>query len=154
MFSKNKIYKSIENYSDNIKKLKEEIKNADAIVIGAGAGLSTAAGYTYNGDRFDKYFSDFKEKYGIQDMYSGGFYPYPNMETFWGFWARNIYVNRYDQPESEVYKNLLKLVYDKDYFVITTNVDHQFQLAGFDKKDCSICKVIMDFGNAVGHAIK
>ena len=90
MFSKNKIYKSIENYSDNIKKLKEEIKNADAIVIGAGAGLSTAAGYTYNGDRFDKYFSDFKEKYGIQDMYSGGFYPYPNMETFWGFWARNI----------------------------------------------------------------
>lgn len=134
MFSKNKIYKSIENYSDNIKKLKEEIKNADAIVIGAGAGLSTAAGYTYNGDRFDKYFSDFKEKYGIQDMYSGGFYPYPNMETFWGFWARNIYVNRYDQPESEVYKNLLKLVYDKDYFVITTNVDHQFQLAGFDKK--------------------
>ena len=115
MFSKNKIYKSIENYSDNIKKLKEEIKNADAIVIGAGAGLSTAAGYTYNGDRFDKYFSDFKEKYGIQDMYSGGFYPYPNMETFWGFWARNIYVNRYDQPESEVYK----AIRDNDIYTIS-----------------------------------
>lgn len=154
MFSKNKIYKSIENYSDNIKKLKEEIKMQMLLSLVLEQDFQRQRGYTYNGDCFDKYFSDFKEKYGIQDMYSGGFYPYPNMETFWGFWARNIYVNRYDQPESEVYKNLLKLVYDKDYFVITTNVDHQFQLAGFDKKDCSICKVIMDFGNAVGHAIK
>ncbi len=134
MFSRNKIYRSTENYSDKINRLKEEIKKADAIVIGAGAGLSAAAGYTYSGERFDKYFADFKKKYGIQDMYSGGFYPYPSMEVLWGFWARNIYVNRYDQPQNEVYQNLLSLVEDKDYFVITTNVDHQFQLAGFDKK--------------------
>ena len=133
MFSRNRIYKSTENYSDNIKRLKEEIKNADAIVIGAGAGLSTAAGYTYSGERFDRYFSDFKEKYGIKDMYSGGFYPFPNMETYWAWWARHIYVKRYDQPENEVYKNLLSPVQNKEYFVITTNVDHQFQLSGFDK---------------------
>ncbi len=120
--------------ADNTKKLRKEIETADAIVIGAGAGLSAAAGYTYSGERFDRYFSDFRDKYGIKDMYSGGFYPFPNMETYWAWWARHIYVNRYDQPGNEVYKNLLSLVRDKDYFVITTNVDHQFQLSGFDKK--------------------
>jgi len=124
----------IENTAENIEKLRKEIETADAIVIGAGAGLSTSAGYTYSGERFYRYFSDFKEKYGISDMYSGGFYPFPDMETYWGWWARQIYVNRYDQPENEVYKNLLGLVQDKNYFVITTNVDHQFQLSGFDKK--------------------
>ncbi len=124
----------IENTAENIEKLRKEIETADAIVIGAGAGLSTAAGYTYSGERFDRYFTDFKDKFGIQDMYSGGFYPFPDMETYWGWWARHIYVNRYDQPENEVYKDLLGLVQDKNYFVITTNVDHQFQLSGFDKK--------------------
>ncbi len=119
---------------EKIAKLREEIETADAIVIGAGAGLSTAAGYTYSGERFDRYFSDFKETYRIRDMYSGGFYPFPNLETYWAWWARHIYINRYDQPKNAVYGNLLELVKDKDYFVITTNVDHQFQIHGFDKK--------------------
>ena len=117
-----------------IQKLKTEIKAADAVVIGAGAGLSTSAGFIYNGERFHKYFSDFAERFGIQDMYSGGFYPYPDAETRWAFWARNIYVNRYMDPPKPVYQDLYSLVKGKDYFVITTNVDHCFQKAGFDKK--------------------
>ena len=114
--------------------LRNEIQNAEAIVIGAGAGLSTSAGLTYNGERFAKYFFDFVEKYGIKDMYSGGFYPFPNDETKWAWWARHIYFNRYIEPPIPVYQRLLTLVEDKNYFVITTNVDHQFQRAGFDKK--------------------
>ncbi len=117
-----------------IQKLKTEIDEADAIVIGAGAGLSTSAGFIYNGERFHKYFSDFAVRFGIQDMYSGGFYPYPDAETRWAFWARNIYVNRYMDPPKSVYQDLFSLVKGKDYFVITTNVDHCFQKAGFDKK--------------------
>ena len=115
-------------------RLKNEIGTADAIVIGAGAGLSTAAGFRYDGERFDKWFSDFSRAYGIRDMYSGGFYPYPSKEISWAFFARNIYVNRYLDPPKPVYEELYALVKDKDYFVITTNVDHQFQRAGFDKK--------------------
>ena len=103
-------------------------------MIGAGAGLSTAAGLTYSGKRFEKYFGDFAVRFGIQDMYSGGFYPFPDAETRWAWWARHIYYNRYIDPPKDVYKKLLALVQDKDYFVITTNVDHQFQRAGFDKK--------------------
>ena len=118
---------------ENIKRLHEEIKNADAIVIGAGAGLSTSAGLTYSGERFEKYFSDFAKEYGIRDMYSGGFYPFPDAETRWAWWSRHIYLNRYMKAEKPVYDNLYKLVQDKDYFVITTNVDHQFQKGGFDK---------------------
>ena len=117
-----------------IQKLKTEIDAADAVVIGAGAGLSTSAGFIYNGERFHRYFSDYTERFGIQDMYSGGFYPYPDAETRWAFWARNIYVNRYMDPPKPVYQDLYELVKDKDYFVITTNVDHCFQKAGFDKK--------------------
>ena len=119
---------------DNLKRLKKEIKAADAIVIGAGAGLSTAAGLTYSGERFEKYFFDFAGTYGIRDIYSGGFYQFPDAETRWAWWARHIYFNRYIDPPKPVYRNLLELVRDKDYFVITTNVDHQFQRAGFDKK--------------------
>ena len=115
-------------------RLKHEIETADAVLIGAGAGLSTAAGLTYSGERFDRYFFDFAAKYGIRDIYSGGFYPFPDDETRWAWWARHIYYNRYIDPPKPVYKNLLSLVKDKDYFVITTNVDHQFQRAGFDKK--------------------
>ncbi len=126
--------KSTENYLDNINRLKEAIKTADAVVIGAGAGLSTSAGLTYSGDRFEKNFADFHKKYGIADMYSGGFYPYGSLEEYWAWWSRHIYVNRYDVPAGKPYTKLLELVKDKDYFVITTNVDHQFQLAGFDKK--------------------
>ena len=119
---------------ENIKRLRKEIENADAIVIGAGAGLSTAAGFTYGGERFDWYFFDFKERLGLMDMYSGGFYPFPDNETRWAFWARNIYVNRYMAPPKPVYDDLLALVKERNYFVITTNVDHCFQRAGFDKK--------------------
>ena len=123
-----------QNYSEEIRKLGEEIRSADAIVIGAGAGLSTSAGLTYSGERFEKYFGDFAEKFGIRDMYSGGFYPFPDEETHWAWWSRHIYVNRYVSAPSQVYNKLLELVKDKDYFVITTNVDHQFQKAGFDKE--------------------
>ena len=119
---------------EQIKRLKKEIESADTIVIGAGAGLSTAAGLTYSGERFEKYFGDFAARFGIQDMYSGGFYPFPDEETRWAWWARHIYYNRYIDPPKDVYGKLLALVQDKDYFVITTNVDHQFQRAGFDKK--------------------
>ena len=134
MFSRIQTTKSTENFSDNMVKLKEKFHMADAVVIGAGAGLSTAAGFTYNRERFEKYFSDFRKKYGIEDMYSGGFYPYQTPEEHWAYWSRYIFVNRYQDTPKPVYENLLKLVADKDYFVITTNVDHCFQNAGFDKK--------------------
>lgn len=134
MFSKIWITKSTESYSDSIKKLKQEIEKADAVLIGAGAGLSTSAGYTYDGERFQKHFADFRRKYGIADMYSGGFYPYETLEEYWAWWSRHIYYNRYDQPKNEVYQTLRKLVQDKDYFVLTTNVDHLFQTNDFDKK--------------------
>lgn len=134
MFSRIQTMKSTENISDNIEKLKEKIRTADAVVIGAGAGLSTAAGFTYSGERFEKYFSDFRKNYGFEDMYSGGFYPYQTPEEHWAYWSRYIFVNRYQDAPKPVYENLLKLIADKDYFVITTNVDHCFQKAGFDKK--------------------
>ena len=134
MFSRIQTTKSTENISDNIEKLKEKIRTADAVVIGAGAGLSTSAGFTYSGERFEKYFSDFRKKYGFEDMYLGGFYPYQTPEEYWAYWSRYIFVNRYQNAPKPVYENLLKLVADKDYFVITTNVDHCFQKAGFDKK--------------------
>ena len=128
-----KILTSTKDYSFEINRLKNEIKTADAIVIGAGAGLSTAAGFTYNGERFGKYFSDFIEKYNFRDMYSGGFYPFASLEEHWAYWSRYIYINRYMDVDNGVYKRLFELVKDKDYFVLTTNVDHQFQKAGFDK---------------------
>ena len=134
MFSKTSITKSTEAYSDGVKRLKEALDRADAVVIGAGAGLSTAAGFTYTGDRFEKYFSDFAVKYGFRDMYSGGFYPYKTPEEFWAYWSRYIFINRYLDPPRPIYDGLLALVKDRDYFVITTNVDHCFQKAGFDKK--------------------
>lgn len=134
MFSKIKTTKSTENFSDNIKRLQNALDSADAIVIGAGAGLSAAAGFDYGGERFYKYFSDFEEKYGIHDMYSGGFYPYESGEEYWAWWSRQIFVNRYDCPVGKVYEDLLSLIKGKDYFVLTTNVDHQFQRTGFDKK--------------------
>ena len=134
MFSKIWTKKSTKDYSEQIKQLKEAIDSADAILIGAGSGLSTSAGFTYSGERFQQYFSDFIEKYHIPDMYSGGFYPYDTLEEYLAWWSRHIYYNRYIAPPKPVYKNLLKLVKKKDYFVLTTNVDHCFQNAGFDKK--------------------
>lgn len=113
--------------------IREKMQQADAVVIGAGAGLSTAAGFTYSGERFEKYFADFGEKYGFSDMYSGGFYDYDTLEEYWAYWSRYIYVNRYMDPPTDLYKQLFQLVENKDYFVLTTNVDHCFQKAGFDK---------------------
>ena len=126
--------KSTGNCLDNIEKLKNALKEADAVVIGAGAGLSTSAGFTYSGERFEKYFFDFAEKYHFRDMYSGGFYRYPSEEEYWSYWSRYIWINRYMKAPLPVYEELLRLVKEKDYFVITTNVDHCFQKAGFDKK--------------------
>ena len=119
---------------ENVSILKEQLDAADAIVIGAGAGLSTAAGYQYEGERFDRYFSDFEEKYHFHNMYYGGFYPYSSMEEYWGFWCRYIWINRYAPIPSGLYERLFSLIKDKDYFVLTTNVDHCFQRSGFDKK--------------------
>ena len=118
---------------DRVAQLGAALEVADAIVIGSGAGLSTAAGFTYSGERFERYFFDFGRTYGITDMYSGGFYPFPDDETRWAWWARHIYYNRYIPAPKPVYQQLLSLVENKDYFSVTTNVDHQFQAAGFDK---------------------
>ncbi len=119
---------------EKIRKMKKALEEAEAVVIGAGAGLSTSAGFAYTGERFQAYFSDFEEKYGFHDMYSGGFYPYKTLEEYWAYWSRYIYLNRYMDPPRSVYEELLKLVKDKDYFVLTTNVDHCFQKAGFEKE--------------------
>ena len=133
MYSRSGTTTSTKSCSEQIEKLKYEIKTADAIVIGAGAGLSASAGFTYTGERFEKFFGDFIEKYGLSDMYSGGFYPFETLEEHWAWWSRHIMVNRYEKAPKPVYEELFELVKDKDYFVLTTNVDHQFQLAGFDK---------------------
>lgn len=134
MCSRKSIAKSTGTYSDNVKRLKQAFANADAIVIGAGAGLSTSAGFVYNGERFEKYFSDFASKYRFTDMYSGGFYLYSTQEEFWAYWSRHIWVNRYMDAPKPIYDELLDLIRDTDYFVITTNVDHCFQKSGFNKK--------------------
>ena len=115
------------------RRIKEELASADAVIIGAGAGLSTSAGFTYSGERFEHYFFDFSKAYGITDMYSGGFCDFPTPEIYWAWWSRNIYVNRYMDPPKPVYSDLFKLVEGKNYFVLTTNVDHMFQKTGFDK---------------------
>ena len=134
MFLKNRTKGYIGNCSVQIERLKQALETADAVLIGAGAGLSTSAGLTYSGERFERYFSDFHQKYRITDMYSGGFYPYDTLEEYWAWWSRHIFYNRYVDAPLPVYQELLALVKDKDYFVLTTNVDHQFQRAGFDKK--------------------
>ena len=121
-------------FETEIKKLQEAIHTADAILIGAGAGLSAAAGLTYSGERFHRLFGDFEKKYGITDIYTGGFFPFPTEEERWAWWSRHIWYNRYTDAPKPVYQQLLSIVKDKDYFVLTTNVDHQFQRAGFDKE--------------------
>ena len=123
-----------QTFKRRVERLADALLQADAVVIGAGSGLSASAGFTYGGERFFKYFGDFAEKYGIRDMYSGGFYPYKTLEEYWAWWSRHIYYNRYVEPPVPVYQRLLGLVKEKDYFVITTNVDHCFQKAGFDKE--------------------
>ena len=144
MFSKTMISGSTGSFSEQIERLSRAIQEADAIVVGAGAGLSTAAGLTYTGERFQRLFADFIAKYHLPDMYSAGFYPYGSPEEFWAYWSRHIYYNRYDAPVGKPYRDLLELLNGKDYFVITTNVDHQFQLAGFDK--CRLFYTQGDYG--------
>ena len=134
MSSRIRICRSTESYSVQIDRLAKALHDAEAVVIGAGAGLSTSAGFVYTGERFQKHFADFAKKYGYQDMYAGGFYPYNTPEEHWAYWSRYIYVNRYMDAPKPVYQQLLELVNDKNYFVITTNVDHCFQKAGFDKQ--------------------
>ncbi|MDE6408552.1 MAG: hypothetical protein K2K48_05955 [Anaeroplasmataceae bacterium] len=124
----------IKDYSAELEKLKKSIEEAEAILIGAGAGLSTSAGFTYSGKRFEENFKDFIDKYHFTDMYSGGFYPFPSLEELWAYWSRYIYINRYQDPLYPVYEDLYQLIKDKNYFVITTNVDHCFQKAGFSKE--------------------
>ena len=134
MFSRIWTKPSTKSCSEPMEQLKAALQDCDAVVIGAGSGLSTAAGFIYTGERFETYFSDFARKYGFRDMYSGGFYPFDTLEEYWAYWSRYIYINRYQDAPKPVYENLFKLVQDKDYFAITTNVDHCFQKAGFDKK--------------------
>lgn len=122
------------NTINGIDKLRSALAQADTVIIGAGAGLSTSAGFVYTGERFQENFHGFAEKYHFNDMYSGGFYPYDTLEEHWAYWSRYIWINRYTQAPKPVYDQLFDLVKDKDYFVLTTSVDHQFQKAGFDKK--------------------
>lgn len=125
----------MKTFSDNIPKhFQKLLEEADAIVVGAGAGLSTAVGFTYSGARFERYFHDFRERFGIEDMYAGGFFPFPDAETFWGWWCRHIWINRYAPLPGDLYARLLQALAGRDFFVLTTNVDHAFQRAGFPKE--------------------
>lgn len=119
---------------EKTEQLKRQWEQAETVVIGAGAGLSTAAGFTYDGERFQRYFGDFAGKYHFGNMYAGGFYPYDIWLEYWAYWSRYIYVNRYMDPPKPVYQKLYEMVKDRDYFVLTTNVDHCFQKAGFAKE--------------------
>ena len=134
MFSRTATMKSTNVCWDQIEKASGKIRCADAVLIGAGAGLSASAGFTYSGRRFKENFPDFIEKYGFTDMYTAGFYPYETLEEYWAYWSRYILINRYQNPPRSVYQDLRDLVREKDYFVLTTNVDHCFQKAGFDKQ--------------------
>ena len=154
MFSRILTKKSTETYSERISRLRQTLDEADAVVIGAGAGLSTSAGLTYSGERFQKNFGDFIQKYGIQDMYSGGFYPFETLEEHWAWWSRHIMVNRYEKAPKPVYEKLFELVKNKDYFVLTTNVDLSFSLPGLIKRGCFIRKVTMACGSAASHVVK
>jgi len=125
---------STNGYSEQVNRLRRAIEVADAVIIGAGAGMSASAGLTYLGERFYRNFADFISKYHFADMYSAAFYPFNSLEDYWAYMSRHIHVNRYAQPVGKPYHKLLETMKGKDYFVITTNVDHQFQKAGFDKK--------------------
>lgn len=140
--------------STPVDRLQQALSDADAVVIGAGAGLSTAAGFAYSGERFARYFSDFEKKYGFHDMYSGGFCPYDSPEARWAYWSRYIWINRYQNAPKPVYDDLRKQIQGKDYFVLTTNVDHCFQKAGFDKNAFSIRRGITACSSAASRAVR
>lgn len=134
MCSKTAMPRYINVCSDDVSGLKRALNEADAVLVGAGAGLSAAAGLTYSGERFRRLFPDFIKAYGITDMYSGGFYPFATPEERWAWWSRHVWHNRYEPGSLPLYAKLLELVKDKNYFVLTSNVDHQFRLAGFAKE--------------------
>ena len=134
-------------FVQRLDKAKEVIDNADYIIIGAGAGLSTAAGIDYGFDRFSKYFQDFIDKYHFEDLYTSGFYPFETQEEKWAYWARHIQVNRYDVGKTVLYQKLLNLVKDKDYFVLTTNVEHQFWINEFEDERKTDINILMDSTN-------
>ena len=134
MFFRMETSKSTRDCSAQLRELRRRIDAADAILIGAGAGLSASAGFVYDGERFDRSFADFRDKYHFEDMYTGGFYPYAAPEEYWAYWSRYIWINRYLDAPEPVYQDLLALVEGRDYFVLTTNVDHCFQRAGFEKE--------------------
>lgn len=121
------------SYAHELARLRSALDEASAIVAGAGAGLSTAAGLAYSGARFERLFGDFIDRYGLRDMYSAGFYPFPTLEEQWAYWSRHIWYNRYQPAPKDTYAVLRDLLRERNYFVITTNVDHQFQSAGFSK---------------------
>ena len=154
MFSTRATTKSTGTYSDNIQRLREALAGADAVVIGAGAGLSTSAGFVYSGERFEKHFADFGKKFGFSDMYSGGFYPYETPEELWAFWSRNIWVNRYMDMSKPVYEKLLDVVRGKDYFVLTTNVDHCFRKRALTSSAFFTHRGITAFGSAASPVMK
>lgn len=132
------------DFDSEINKLKEVFQNADAIIVGAGAGLSSSAGYDFGGERLQKYFVDFVEKYGMKDMYTGCFADFETNEERWAYWSRWAWINRYEPIPKDTHKKLLKLLEGKDYFVLTTNIDHTFQRTGFSKEH--LCYTQGDFG--------
>lgn len=141
-------------FEKKMERFRTALQEKNTILIGAGAGLSTSAGFTYSGERFRKYFADFEQKYGFHDMYSGGFYPYDTLEEYWAYWSRYIYINRYQDAPKPVYQKLLSLMKNKSYFVITTNVDHCFQKAGFDKTVCFTRREITACFSALSRAAR
>ena len=126
------------SYEEQIEQAADMVKEADAVLIGAGAGLSTAAGLNYGGKRFKNNFGEFIDKYGsmyMKDMYSAGFYPFPTEEAKWGYWSKHSYINRIEPEGLPLYKKVYEMIKDKEHFVLTTNVDHQFFKAGFADED-------------------
>lgn len=140
--------------SEQIERLKAALQDCDAVVIGAGAGLSTSAGFVYTVERFEKYFSDFAAKYGIKDMYSGGFYPFAMPEEHWSYWSRYIYINRYMDAPKPVYDDLLKLVSDKDYFVSRPTWITVFRKQALIKSGCFTRRAITACSSAVSRAAR
>ena len=117
---------------ERIERARTLLEGADRVLVGAGAGLSAAAGLRYDGERFHRGFAPFIERYGMTDMYSAGFYPFPSEEDRWAYWARHVWANRYEPPALPLYRCLLEAIHGKEWFVLTTNVDAQFEKAGFD----------------------
>ncbi|MGN0267042.1 MAG: SIR2 family NAD-dependent protein deacylase [Lachnospiraceae bacterium] len=132
------------HYESEINKLKDQIRKADAVIVGAGSGLSTSAGYDFGGERLKKHFGDFVEKYGMTNMYTGCFANFASREERWAYWSRWAWINRYEPIPKDTHKKLLQLLAGKDYFVLTTNIDHTFQRSGFPKE--RLCYTQGDFG--------